>query len=601
MDKKNTVIGVLLLVAAFALVYLGPKPERPAAIMPPPTAGAPALSTAAGTTGAPAGTAPATAPAPLANSAFAAAVKDAAGATVTTLANDFVEVHFTDFGGAIREVALKKYPTELGSATAYAFNAQHADPMLAFVDYPGLDRTVRYERVSQTANDVVYRAVLDGRLEVTRRYILPAGGKPNPGDTTDPYQVRHETTFRNLTTETAALPRVALSLGTAAPTGPRDLGNQLTSGSSDGKDQTFTARAQLEASSGFLGMGASELKSAIARSGPIAWGAVGNQFFTTVLTPDEPGSGLITRRVKLFSALPDEDRNAYGLTAATQFDLKPLAAHGETKLALSFYVGPKEYRRLANTNVFKADQDKVMQYGFWKFFSQLLITLMTWMHGFAPNWGVAIVLMTLTLKVVFLPLTLKASRSMKRMAKLQPLMTALREKFKDNPAKQQAAMMELYKEHKVNPLGGCLPMLIPFPFFIGFFSMLQSTAELRFAPFLWAPDLAAPDTVGHVLGLPLNIFPILLTAITFVQMRLTPTPTVDNAQAKMMQFMPLVFLFIYYTFPSAISVYSIANGTFTIIQQVIINRMKEDGDPSHASIAVPASGKPIKNVTPKKK
>ncbi|MSU23771.1 MAG: membrane protein insertase YidC [Opitutus sp.] len=594
MDKKNTFIGVLLLVAAFALVYLGPKPERPAAIAPAPVTTA-ASSSAMTAPGAPASTA--SAPGPLANPSFAAAVKDAAAATVTTLANDFVEVRFSDFGGAIREVALKKYPTELGSATPYAFNALHADPMLALVDYPGLDRTVRYERVTQSATAVVYRAVLDGRLEVTRRFTLA----PSTGETTDPYQLRHETTFRNLTAETATLPRVALSLGTAAPTSAHDLGIQLTAGSSNGKDQTFTARGQLEASTGFLGMGASELKPVIAQGGAIAWSAVGNQFFTTILTPDEPGSGLITRRVKLFSALPDEDHNAYGLTAATQFDLKPLAAHGETKLALSFYVGPKEYRRLANTNVFKADQDKVMQYGFWKFFSQLLITLMTWMHGFAPNWGVAIVLMTLTLKVVFLPLTLKASRSMKRMAKLQPLMTVIREKFKDNPQKQQAAMMELYKEHKVNPLGGCLPMLIPFPFFIGFFSMLQSTAELRFAPFLWASDLAAPDTVGHLLGLPINIFPILLTAITFVQMRLTPTPTMDNAQAKMMQFMPLVFLFIYYTFPSAISVYSIANGTFTIIQQVVINRMKDDGDPSNAPITVPAGGKPIKNVTPRKK
>jgi len=450
--------------------------------------------------------------------------------------------------------------------------------------------------VSSSATEVVYRAVLDGQLEVTRRYTLA----PNQGEATDTYQLHHETTFKNLVDKVSTLSKVALSIGTAAPTSARDLGDQLTSGYSTGKDQGFTARAKLEQSAGFLGMGASEQKASIVSPGPLAWTTLGNQFFTTILTPDEPAAGLITRRVKLFPAVPDEDRNAYGLTAAAQFDIKPLAPHGETKIAANFYVGPKEYRRLANGAVFKADQDKVMQYGFFKFFSALLVTLMSWMHGLVPNWGVAIILSTLLLKVIFLPLTIKATRSMKRMAKLQPLMTALREKFKDNPAKQQAAMMELYKEHKVNPMGGCLPMLIPFPFFIGFFSMLRSTAELRFAPFLWAPDLASTDTVGHILGISLNILPILFTMLTFVQMKLTPTPNADPAQVKMMQFMPLIFLFIYYSMPAALSLYSTCNALFTIAQQLIINRLKEPED-SLATASVGPGGKVVKNVTPKKK
>ena len=610
MDKKNTTIGVLLIAAAFVALILAPKPTpTPPTPKPVVTANATATPTApTSTVAADSSTATqpaATSAAPTANAAFAAVANDSAAATITTLANDFVEVRFTDFGGAVRDIALVKrdgkgrliYPAELGGTTPYVFNALHADPMLAFVESPGLDRKVRFTRVSQTATEVVFRAVLDGKLEVTRRYTLA----PNEGENTDPYQLRHETTFKNLSEQTAALPHVELSIGTAAPTGARDLGDQLTSGYESGKDQTFTARARLEQSNGFFGMGASEQKASIKGPGPITWATVGNQFFTTVLTPDEPASGLVTRRVKLFAALPDEDRNAYGLTAAVQFDAKSLAPHGESKLATNFYVGPKEYRRLANPNVFKADQDKVMQYGFFKFFSALLVTLMTWMHGLVPNWGIAIVLSTLLLKIIFLPLTIKATRSMKRMAKLQPLMQAIREKFKDNPAKQQSAMMELYKEHKVNPMGGCLPMLIPFPFFIGFFSMLRSTAELRYAPFLWAGDLAAPDTVGHLLGIPINVLPLLLTSMTVIQMRLTPTPNADPAQAKMMQFMPLVFLFIYYSMPAALSLYSTANAVFTIVQQLVINKMKDDGDPSNAPVTVGPGGKTIKNVTPPKK
>jgi len=159
--------------------------------------------------------------------------------------------------------------------------------------------------------------------------------------------------------------------------------------------------------------------------------------------------------------------------------------------------------------------------------------------------------------------------------------------------------MELFKEHKVNPMGGCLPMLLTMPFFFGFFSMLQSTAELRFASFLWAHDLSSPDTVGHLWGYAVNILPLILGLVSFTQMRLTPQPTVDNAQAKMMMFMPLMFLWFCYSYSCALSLYSTTNGLFSIIQQLIINRAKDDGDP--ANVAVGTNGKLIKNVTPGKK
>jgi len=230
---------------------------------------------------------------------------------------------------------------------------------------------------------------------------------------------------------------------------------------------------------------------------------------------------------------------------------------------------------------------------------------MTWVHKWLPNWGLAIIVTTLILKVVFLPFTLAASRSAKRMQKIQPEMQAVREKFKDNPQKLQAATMELFKKHKVNPLGGCIPILITMPFFFGFFQMLRSAAELRFSPFLWAPDLASADTVAHVFGLPINIMPILMGATMVIQMRLTPQPSVDNAQAKMLKFMPYIFTLFCYTFSCALALYSTVNGVFTIVQQLVINRMKDEGDvASPAGIAMEdaaaIAGKPMKNVTPKK-
>ena len=277
------------------------------------------------------------------------------------------------------------------------------------------------------------------------------------------------------------------------------------------------------------------------------------------------------------------------------------------QLASALYVGPKEFRRLTNSEVFKQDQDKVMQFSrffIFRWCSQILSRLMSFYHSVLPAsawaWGFAIMLATLTLKVVFLPLTFAAARSMKRMQKIQPEMVALREKYKDNPRKMQEGMMELYKVHKVNPLGGCIPMLLPMPFFMGFFFMLPSTAELRFAPFLWAADLSAPDTITRVLGFPINILPILMGATMVFQMRLVPqAPTTDNLQLKMMKFMPYMFTAICYnSYACSLAIYSTANGIFTIGQQMVINRMK-DADEAPA-VAVGPGGKVIKNVTPKK-
>jgi YidC/Oxa1 family membrane protein insertase len=163
--------------------------------------------------------------------------------------------------------------------------------------------------------------------------------------------------------------------------------------------------------------------------------------------------------------------------------------------------------------------------------------------------------------------------------------------------------MELFKKHKVNPLGGCLPILITIPFFIGFFQMLQSTSELRFQEFFWAVDLSAPDTVAHLFGLPINIFPVLMGATMVIQMHLTPTPTVDNMQAKMMKIMPYFFALICYNFSCALALYSTVNGLFTIGQQLVVNRMKDPvGDAAEAALAAEASkkGRKIKNVTPGK-
>ena len=600
MDKKNTTIGVLLLLAAFALIYFSPRPVPPAPV-PGGENTAPGVTATPGSTTTPGTPAATTTTAAVVNTAFAAINRDSAEATVTTLSNDFIEARFTDSGGALRDVALRKYPAELGNPAPYVFNALHADPILAFVNAPGLDRTARFQLVSKTATEVVFRTVLASGLEVTRRYVL----SPNTGETTDPYQIRHETTFRNPGEQpTQAMP-VTVALGTAAPNNDTDPGLQLKTSYANNGDQHFIPRSDLESSSGFLGMGAHPSKPSIVSGGPLVWSAVANQFFASILTGDKPAAGLVTRRVKLFTKLLDDNHFAYGLAGEAQYNIDAIAPKAETKLSGMLYVGPKEYRRLANAKTFKADQDKIMDFGFFKYFSQILLTLMTWIHGWMIGisplwaWGWAIVLTTLFLKIVFIPFTLAASKSAKRMAKIQPELQVIREKYKDNPQKQQQATMELFKTRKINPVGGCLPILLTMPFFMGFFTMLPSAAELRFQPFLWAPDLSTTDTVAILFGvLPLNIMPLLMGATMVIQMHLTPSPSVDNAQMKMMKFMPYIFILFCYSFSCALSLYSFVNGLFTIGQQLVINRMK---DPEEKPVVAGPGGKAIKNVTPPKK
>jgi YidC/Oxa1 family membrane protein insertase len=602
MDKKNTVIGVLLLVAAFALMYFGAKttPRPPAA----PELAKPVTTGTAGTNNQAPGpvtsSLPQTGPG---NAEFAALATMDSSAKVVRLSNDYIEARFVDFGGSIESVALKRYAAHKDSPERYAFNELHADHMLAFTadSFPGLDRSVRYEIVSQTANEVVFRTVLENRIEVTRKYTLATNDVP--AGKGDPYQLRHETTFRNLGDQIYPMPRAALNLGTAAPVNANDYGQYLNVGYYDGSDLTLIDRGALQGG-GFLsnfGIGSREPKPFIDAPSTVKWATVKNQFFAAILTPDQPGVGIVARRVEL-PPFPGSTAQNIGLTGSLRFDLKPLPAQGSETLSMSFYVGPKEYQRLENLG---QDQQRVMQFDRFffnkiflsRYIAPALITLMNWCNSLVHNYGVAIILMTLILKTVFLPFTLAAARSSKRMQKIQPQMAAMREKYKDNPQKMNQATLELFKEHKVNPMGGCLPILITIPFFIAFFIMLQSASELRFAEFLWAKDLSAPDTVARIFGLPINIMPILMGATMIIQMHLAPTPTTDNAQAKMMKFMPYFFALVCYNFSCALALYSTVGNLFTIGQQLIINRMK---DPEPVAVAAP-SGRGMKNVTPAKK
>jgi YidC/Oxa1 family membrane protein insertase len=202
---------------------------------------------------------------------------------------------------------------------------------------------------------------------------------------------------------------------------------------------------------------------------------------------------------------------------------------------------------------------------------------MNGLHGLGLSYGLAIVGITILIKLVFWPLTQASTRSMKRMQKLQPEMKAIQEKFKDDPKKMNERMMAFMKEHRINPAAGCLPILIQIPVFFGFYRMLQSAIELRGASFLWAFDLSQPDTIFEIGGFPVNPLPILMGLSQFWQMRLTPaSPGMDPVQQKIFQFMPLMFLFILYNFSSGLTLYWTVQNLLTIVQTKLTRTTGEE-------------------------
>ena len=184
-------------------------------------------------------------------------------------------------------------------------------------------------------------------------------------------------------------------------------------------------------------------------------------------------------------------------------------------------------------------------------------------------------MLTIIVRVVFWPVTHKSTESMKRMAQVAPLVNALREKYKDNPTKQQQEIMALYKEHKVNPLGGCLPMLIQIPVFFALFTVLRSAIELRFADFLWIKDLSEPENLFQGM-IPfvgsLNLLPLLMSFTMWLQMKLSPSAGDPTQQKMMAVMMPIMMLFFLYSFAAGLALYWTTQNVLMIIQQLLMKR-----------------------------
>ncbi len=239
-----------------------------------------------------------------------------------------------------------------------------------------------------------------------------------------------------------------------------------------------------------------------------------------------------------------------------------------------FYAGPKKYELL---KTFGVGLEHIIDFGTFSIIARPLFWLLKFLYRLIGNYGWAIVLLTIITRIPFIPLLNKSQKSMKKLQDIQPHMAEIKERYKKDPQKMQKEMMGLYKKHKVNPVGGCLPMLIQMPVFLALYKILLIAVELRGAPFfLWITDLSAPDRLPIGIQIPyvgngIPVLTLLMGATMVIQQKITPT-TMDPQQAKIMMLMPIVFTFMFLNFPAGLVLYWLVNNTLGIIQQIYINK-----------------------------
>ncbi len=301
--------------------------------------------------------------------------------------------------------------------------------------------------------------------------------------------------------------------------------------------------------------------------GLLKWIAIQDRYFISSIIPktvEEAGM-----------ALTLEQNN--GLEVRYSIPMRELQPNTQQRFEYNLYFGPKSVNILKSCN---CELDKAVNFGWFDFIAKPCLWLMNFFYGYIPNYGIAIILLTILVKLIFWPLGSKSYKSMNEMKKLQPLMAEIREKYKDDKKRMNEEVMGLYKTYKVNPLGGCLPMVAQIPVFFALYQMLYGAIELRHAPFFgWIIDLSAPDrlfnfgfTIPFVeppTGIP--VLTIIMGATMLIQQKLQP-PVGDPTQAKMMMFMPIIFTVIFVNFSSGLVLYWLVNNVLSIAQQYYISK-----------------------------
>jgi YidC/Oxa1 family membrane protein insertase len=607
MDRKSIAVlvlcvGLLLLWSSVIVPKLYPPKPLPAGMTnafqtaPPPATSA--------------------APAPTASSSIAAtpapaprlALDTNAAEELLVISNENARYTFTSRGGGIKLVELTRYPETVASRKerhsesnrVATLNTHATLPSLAILDDGSVLGDAEFS-LRRTEGGVRAEAALPSGLTVAKDFVLGTN-----------YLVTATVRIENHSAGTLSLPAQEWVVGTATPMNAQDSGQAVGFMWFNGEKAADTVGASFFSARGIACTPRVPPAEFRAGQSNVVWAAVHNQFFALVAMPQDPALQVVSRPLTLPRYTGEEAElvatNAAaprGYETALVYPALVLPPGGSAQRQIVLFAGPKEYRTLAGIAArFNNRLDAVMGFGtFWGFFSKALLLSMNALHSALHlSYGWTIVAITIIIKAVFWPMTAASTRSMKKMQALQPQIKAINEKYKDEPIKAQKKTMELWKENKVNPMGGCLPLVIQMPVFIGFFTMIRSAIELRGASFLWISDLSRPDTLFTIpglgfipvigipgVGLPFNLLPLLMGGTMLWQSHVAPTsPGMDPSQQKIMRYLPLMFLFILYNYSAGMALYWTMNNLLTILQTKL-TRMQ--AAPAAATALTPASKK----------
>jgi YidC/Oxa1 family membrane protein insertase len=473
---------------------------------------------------------------------------------IEALRNSDVELRFTNRGGGIAEAVMFNHIAE--GDQRVTLNSPKHTPIGAIVDDPAKPALPEFTLTRESDSSMRCERTAPDGITLRKKFSLLQSAQKK-----DDFLIELNLIVQNTGSQPHSNTGYFVALGSAAPIHPKDYPyytRLVWSINGKARDKNVSS---FQGSGGFLGIGAHAAQPVFQENFAGAeWTAVTDQFFATIIAPlSAKATGIWGRSFDVSTA-----QNMVGIEGAMRmpgFQVQP----GQTYTArFQIWAGPKIYHRLAQL---EQNQAEIMNFGMFKIVSQFLLNFLNTIHGFVKDYGVAILVLTLVVRLVLWPLQSKANQTMRKTALLGPKMQELREKFKDDPTRMNQEVMKLYKQYGINPVGGCLPMAIQIPIFFGLYQMLAQAVELRNARFLWVHDLSQPDTVAHlpVLGWPINIIPLLMAATQIWLMAMTPK-TGDPTQRRIMMFTPLIFLFFCYNFAAALALYYTAQNLFSILQ-----------------------------------
>ena len=503
------------------------------------------------------------------------------------ISNENARYTFSSHGGGLKLVELLKYPETVSTRRekqpqtnrVATLNSVTPAPTLAILGGEAVqgDGIFKLSKIDDSA--IRAEKALTNGLTIVKDFRLSTN-----------YLVTATVKLENHSGQSLTLPQQEWIVGTATPMGPRDDGSAVAVIWYNGaKTAGDIGTATYFSPKGFMCMPKVPPMEYRGGESNVFWAAAHNQFFALALMPPQPAQSLVVRRLDLPRPTGEEAKYVsangpppQGYEAALIYPPLTLTNNQTIERQVLVYAGPKEYRTLATiADRLNNNLDQVMSLGFFGFVSKALLLGMNWMHqSLKFSYGWAIVAITTLIKLIFWPLTQASTRSMKRMQALQPEIKKLQEKYKDDPQKLSQKQLEFWRKNKVNPMGGCLPMLLQIPVFFGFLTMIRSAIELRGAPWLWVADLSKPDTLFMIpglgfipfvgvagQGLPFNLLPLLMGATMLWQARMTPpSPGMDPTQQAIMKYLPLMFLVGLYNFSAGMTLYWTVNNLWTICQ-----------------------------------